>query len=88
MAVHFPRLVGMVEQVAHVDSSPEERKAGEKLGDGSCQSLGWKGTVILQCGIGLCLLFLSCLRTYSWEIWGFHTAVFQFIRALMIQEAT
>lgn len=71
MDAHSPGLAGMAEQVAHVDSSPEDRKAGEKLGDGSCLSLGvemleapWlQGPVILQSVIGLCLLFLSSLRT-------------------------
>lgn len=71
MDAHSPGLAGMAEQVAHVDSSPEDRKAGEKLGNGSCLSLGvemleapWlQGPVILQSVIGLCLLFLSSLRT-------------------------
>lgn len=40
MDAHSPGLAGMAEQVAHVDSSPEDRKAGEKLGNGSCLSLG------------------------------------------------
>lgn len=90
MAAHSPRLVGMAEQVAHVDSAPEDRKAGEKLG-------GWQLSV-LGCGEALlaarqddsavchlCLLSLPCLRTRSWEIWGFHTAVLQVIRTQMIR---
>lgn len=43
MAARFVRLVGTAEQVADVDSCPEDRKAGEKSGNGSYLSLGLEG---------------------------------------------
>lgn len=49
MDAHSPGLAGMAEQVAHVDSSPEDRKAGEKLGNDTCLSLGVKCWKLPDC---------------------------------------